>query len=65
MHNWVASHDVAYEAYFESTDESVKATFALDSGRFPRAAGRYKQLFGGGGAAAIGTAPVQQVQPSS
>jgi hypothetical protein len=53
MHAWFADHDVAYEAYFESTDASVKAVFAIDGGRFPNAAERYKQLFGASGTAAV------------
>ncbi|MDX6208461.1 MAG: hypothetical protein QOE24_852 [Frankiales bacterium] len=65
MHSWFASHDVAYEAYFESTDETVKATFAIDSGRFPQAAQRYQQLFGGGAAPATITTTPAQLQPSS
>jgi hypothetical protein len=47
MHSWITSHDVAYEAYFESTDASVQAVFAIDGGHFPDAAERYKALFGG------------------
>jgi hypothetical protein len=65
MHGWFASHDVAYEAYFEATDPSVKATFAINNGQFPQAANRYRQLFGAG-AAVPGTSPtVPTVQPSS
>jgi hypothetical protein len=56
MHAWFASHDVAYEAYFESTDASVKAVFAIDGGHFPDAAERYKQLFGGTGATGVPSA---------
>jgi hypothetical protein len=56
MHAWFDSHDVAYEAYFESTDPSVKATFALENGHFSQAAERYKALFGGIGSAAAGVA---------
>ena len=64
IHNWVASHDVAYEAYFESTDPSVKATFALENGQFSQAAARYRALFGAGSASATSASP-PPVQPSS
>ena len=47
MHAWFTSHDVAYEAYFESVDPSVKATFSLEGGQFSQSAARYKALFGG------------------
>ena len=60
MHAWIAQHDVAYEAYFESTDASVKAVFAIDGGHFPDAAERYKQLFG-----ATGTTGVPSATPPS
>jgi hypothetical protein len=47
MYAWMNAHDVAYEAYFNTTDRSICATFAIDSGTFPKAAARYKALFGG------------------
>ena len=47
MHGWMDAHDVAYEAYFDTLDRSICATFAIDSGSFPKAAARYKALFGG------------------
>ena len=47
MHAWMDAHDVAYEAYFNTLDRSLCATFAIDSGAFPKAAARYKALFGG------------------
>ena len=48
MDDWMRGHDVAYEAYFNGSDPSICATFAVDSGRFPLAAARYRQLFGAG-----------------
>jgi hypothetical protein len=44
MHNWVASHDVAYEAYFQVDDNSC-SRFRLDSGLFPKAAAEYAKVF--------------------
>lgn len=46
MHDWIGQHNVAYEAYFNSSDSGVCASFALDSGKFPMASEAYKQLFG-------------------
>jgi hypothetical protein len=47
MHAWMDGHDVAYETYFNTLDRSICATFALDGTAFPKAAARYKALFGG------------------
>ncbi|BEP13078.1 hypothetical protein acdb102_13890 [Acidothermaceae bacterium B102] len=47
MHDWMNAHDVAYEAYFNTQDKTICATFAIDGDTFPRAAARYKSLFGG------------------
>ncbi|MDX6228878.1 MAG: hypothetical protein QOI76_2268 [Frankiales bacterium] len=44
MHSWVASHDVAYEAYFQVDDNSC-SRFRLDSGLFPKAAAEYAKVF--------------------
>jgi Glycosyl hydrolase family 26 len=65
MHDWFTDHDVAYEAYFESTDPSVSATFALQDGQFPQAAQRYKELFGAGAAVAPSSSPTVPQQSSS
>jgi len=43
MHNWIASHDVAYEAYFNDDLNSCNNS-ALNDGRFPQAAAEYKKL---------------------
>ncbi|BEP13510.1 hypothetical protein acdb102_18210 [Acidothermaceae bacterium B102] len=48
MHDWIAQHDVAYEAYYESHDAGVCATFDLKSGKFPQGAALYRKLFGDG-----------------
>jgi Glycosyl hydrolase family 26 len=48
MHDWMSQHDVAYEAYYESADAGVCATFAMSSGKFPEATALYRKLFGDG-----------------
>ena len=47
MHDWIASHDVAYEGYYNSHDAGVCATFDFTSGQFPQSEVLYKKLFGG------------------
>ena len=47
MRAWMDAHDVAYEAYFDTQDKTICATFAFDGNTFPLAAARYKSLFGG------------------
>jgi Glycosyl hydrolase family 26 len=64
MYDWMGSHDVAYEAYFNTQDRSICATFAVDSGKFPQAAARYRQLFGGI-TSASGVVPSGQLVPST
>ena len=44
MYAWIASHDVAYEAYFNHDLDSCNNS-ALNDGRFPQSAVAYKQLF--------------------
>ncbi len=44
VHDWVANHDVAYESYFESDDNSC-SRFMLTSGLFPNAAKEYQKVF--------------------
>jgi methionine-rich copper-binding protein CopC len=46
LHNWFATHDVAYEAYFQVDDSSCNR-FRLDSGLFNNAAKEYQKLWGG------------------
>jgi len=45
MHAWFASHDVAYEVYFNRNP--TDGTHRIDSGQFPQAGATYQQLFGG------------------
>ena len=47
LHDWIAAHDVAYEAYYNSYDAGVCATFDLTSGEFPQSQALYRKLFGG------------------
>jgi hypothetical protein len=47
MHDWIATHDVAYSLYFEDSDPN--AQYAVFSGRFPNAAQTFIKLFGSGG----------------
>jgi hypothetical protein len=43
FYNWFATHDVAYEAYFNADVDSCTAS-NLNDGRFPQAAAAYKAL---------------------
>jgi hypothetical protein len=45
FHDWIAAHDVAYEAYF-NTDENSCTKSALLNGHFPQAAALYQKLSG-------------------
>ena len=47
LHDWIASHDVAYEGYYNSHDAGVCATFDFTSGQFPQSQALYRKLFGG------------------
>jgi len=47
MHDWIAAHDVAYEAYYEAHDSGVCAVFDFTSGKFPQSEALYRKLFGG------------------
>lgn len=44
MHEWIASHNVAYHLYFEASDPN--AQYGVFSGNFPRAAQTFINLFG-------------------
>ena len=44
IHNWVATHNVAYESYFEANDSDC-AQFSLTSGHFPNGAAEYQKMF--------------------
>jgi len=46
VHSWIASHNVAYESYFNADDSSCHR-YSLTEGNFPNAAVTYKQLFSG------------------
>jgi hypothetical protein len=63
FHNWMASHDVAYETYSEFAESSCR-NFVLTSGAFPNAAYLYQQLskagpiyYGGGSTTPPPTTP--------
>jgi hypothetical protein len=46
MHAWIASHDVAYQAYFDHN--ASDGAHMLESGQFPQAAAVFRSLFGAG-----------------
>src|SRR3954452_9676333 len=46
VHNWIASHNVAYESYFNADDSSCHR-YSMTGGNFPKAASLYKQVFSG------------------
>jgi hypothetical protein len=47
MHNWLSTHNISYETYFEF-DQSADELHAMRIGNhFPNAAARYRQLWGG------------------
>jgi hypothetical protein len=63
FHNWMASHDVAYETYSEFAENSCR-NFSLTSGAFPNSAVLYQKLekagpiyFGGGSTPPTTTPP--------
>jgi hypothetical protein len=45
MHSWFASHNTAFEDYFDG-GEDAGSTFDINDGDFPKAATSYRQLFG-------------------
>jgi len=45
VHDWVGSHPVAFETYFNR--DPANGYHRLDTGRFPKAAALYRSLFGG------------------
>lgn len=45
MHDWFASHDTAFECYFDDSS-AHGAEFDLEGDAFPKAAAVYRQLFG-------------------
>jgi hypothetical protein len=45
MHAWIASHDVAYQAYFDH--DAPDGDHELENGQFPAAAAAFRRLFGG------------------
>jgi hypothetical protein len=45
MHAWFASHDVAYQIYFNFNADD--GDHSLTSGRFPRAGAMFRRVFGG------------------
>jgi len=47
MRNWISSHNVAYETYFNAADNDCQ-TFKLDNGHFWSARNQYKTLFSKG-----------------
>jgi hypothetical protein len=69
FHNWIASHDVAYETYSEFAENSCR-NFVLTSGAFPQAAALYQKLsaagpvyYGGGSSTPPPTNPPPTTQP--
>jgi Glycosyl hydrolase family 26 len=54
VHNWVSSHNVAYESYFNADDSSCHR-FSMTEGNFPNAAALYRTLFKGTGSSPGGT----------
>lgn len=46
MYNWIHTHDVAYEAYFNSRDSSCRYYEIQESGAFPQSAQVYLNLWG-------------------
>jgi hypothetical protein len=46
MHNFIATHDVAYESYFNADDSACHA-YTLNDGHFSNAAALYKKLWSG------------------
>jgi hypothetical protein len=69
FHNWMASHDVAYETYSEFAENSCRV-FVLTSGYFPNSAYLYQQLekagpiYYGGSTSPTTTAPTT-TQPTT
>ena len=45
MHAWFASHDTAFECYFDDSS-AHGAAFDINGGEFPNAAAAYRRLFG-------------------
>ncbi|HTY72985.1 MAG TPA: glycosyl hydrolase [Actinomycetes bacterium] len=62
MAAWFASHDVAFEIYFDRAP--ADGDHVIDTGHFPLAAAAYVQAFGDP-AAALGPSPLPSGQPSS
>jgi hypothetical protein len=69
FHNWIASHDVAYETYSNFAENSCR-NFVLTSGAFPQAAALYQKLskagpvyYGGGSTTPPPTSPPPTTTP--
>jgi hypothetical protein len=63
MRSWINTHDVAFEDYFESDDNSC-SRFTLTSGLFPNASAEYQKQFGYG-APAPAPAPTTTAAPTT
>jgi hypothetical protein len=70
FHNWMASHDVAYETYSEFAENSCR-NFSLTSGAFPNSAALYQKLekagpiYYGGGSTPPTTTPPTTKPPTT
>ena len=64
MHNFIATHDVAFESYFNADDSSCHR-YAMTDGIFPQATAMYKRLFSGGSSSggSTPTTPVTTTKP--
>lgn len=63
MHNWIASHNVAYETYFNADDDSCHR-FVINGGYFPNAANLYKSLLNSTSTPPPTTAPTTTKPPT-
>ncbi len=54
VHNFIKTHDVAYESYFNADDSSCHR-YTINTGTFPNAAAEYKKQFSGSSSTGGGT----------
>jgi hypothetical protein len=62
VHNFIKTHDVAYESYFNADDSSCHR-YTINTGTFPNAAAEYKKLFSG--SSSTGTTPPTTTPPTT
>lgn len=64
VHNFIKTHDVAYESYFNADDSNCHR-YTISTGTFPNAANEYKRLFSGSSSTGGGSTPPTTTPPTT